>query len=576
MKKTFMKKKFLSMLAGGTLTGMVVSVLLILDTVIAGIFIGDKAVAGVNLVNPLYNLASFFSMLFSLGVPILYSKAMGDFDDEKAERYFHVGITASVAVGVIMFILAFLFKEEYLLYYDADPVIQGYALSYCFWMPFLFLILPVQNLMCEMVFSDGDERLSLAANIAEITAKIIFSVLLVGRFGTAGIAIGSLAGAICSTAVCMVHLAGERCSLKPGFCFSVKLLSEAVIYGLTDSGVWLFMAVFSAALNKYVAHSLGSDMLVLVSVVNLIRGLQLFFDGIGEAITPIISIYYAEQCYAGIKRIWKTAKTIAVAEGLILGILCFISADMIPGLLGITNAEVAGYACSGVRILAISLPAVSMIFLLTAYYLVAGEIIFSFMVNALRDALLSIPFAIIGNHFCGIYGMFFGIALAPYASWLFVIVYITIRYGYKAYPLIPGENVHSYLFEFRAVPDEILTARDKAGEVLLKNGFEKQSVSRVMLLFEESFMLVHKKNKNGGVYAECSIVYTGDRLKLVGRDDGMTFDLSDEDMKIDSLGGYVLSRLTAQKCMWSKHLVAMSFNSNIFELSMKQISSSEA
>ena len=112
MKKTFMKRKFLSMLAGGTLTGMVVSVLLILDTVIAGIFIGDKAVAGVNLVNPLYNLASFFSMLFSLGVPILYSKAMGDFDDEKAERYFHVGITASVAVGVIMFILAFLFKEE--------------------------------------------------------------------------------------------------------------------------------------------------------------------------------------------------------------------------------------------------------------------------------------------------------------------------------------------------------------------------------------------------------------------------------------------------------------------------------
>ncbi len=574
MKKTFMKKKFLSMLAGGTLTGMVVSVLLILDTVIAGIFIGDKAVAGINLVNPLYNLASFFSMLFSLGVPILYSKAMGDFDDEKADRIFHVGLTASIAIGLIMFILTFLFKEEYLLYYNVDPAIHGYAVSYCCWMPFLFLILPLQNLMCEMVFSDGDEGLSLAANIAEVTAKTLFSVLLVGRFGTAGIAIGSLIGALLSTAVCMAHLANKKCSFKPGFCISKKILLDSVAYGLTDSGVWLFMAVFSAVLNKYVAHFLGSNMLVLVSIVNLIRGLQLFFDGIGEAITPIISIYYEEQCYAGIKKIWRTAKMIAIAEGLILAVLCFILADMIPGLLGITDAAVAGYTRAGVRILAISLPAVSMIFLLTAYYLVVGEIVFSFLVNALRDALFAIPFAIIGNRFFGIYGMFFGITLAPYASWLFVIIYITIKYGHKAYPLILKEDILSYLFEFRVMPDEIIPTRDQAGDVLLKNGYEEQSVSRVMLLFEEIFMLVYRKNKNADICAECSILSFDDTLKLIGRDDGIAFDLSDEDMKIDSLGSYVLSRFTSQESVWSKHLVAMSFNSNIFELTMKRDPSS--
>lgn len=56
--KTLMSKKFYSMLLGGTLTMMVVSVLLMSDSVIAGALIGADAVAGITLVTPLYSLAA--------------------------------------------------------------------------------------------------------------------------------------------------------------------------------------------------------------------------------------------------------------------------------------------------------------------------------------------------------------------------------------------------------------------------------------------------------------------------------------------------------------------------------------
>ena len=46
-----MSKKYFSMLLGGTLTYMVVSLLLMSDSVIAGVVIGSDAVAGVTLVN---------------------------------------------------------------------------------------------------------------------------------------------------------------------------------------------------------------------------------------------------------------------------------------------------------------------------------------------------------------------------------------------------------------------------------------------------------------------------------------------------------------------------------------------
>lgn len=575
MKQTFMRKKFLSMLAGGTLTSMVVSVLIMLDTVISGVFIGENAVAGINLVSPLYNLASFFAMLFSLGIPILYSKAVGEFDDDRADRIFHAGLTSSVIIGLIMCILTWFFKEEYLHFFGADPQIYDYAYAYCSWMPLLFLILPIQNLMCEMVFSDGDEGLNLAANLAEITAKTILSLLLATRLGTAGIAIGSLIGALLSTTVCLAHIFREKSSLKPGVFLSKDIIIESVDYGLTDSGVWLFMAVFSAVLTKYVSRYFGSDMLVLVSAVNLIRGLQLFFDGIGEAITPIISIYYSEKCFAGIRNIWKLAGRIAAAEGVILAVLCFITSGKTPDILGITDGAIAGYTRIGVKIMAVSLPAVSMTFLLTSYYIIAGKVIFSFLVNAIRDALLSVLFAITGNMIFGEYGMFAGIALAPYATWLFVIIYVRIKYGRNAYPLILNkeeESVRSYLYEFQVLPEEIVRTRDSAEDVLMESGYERQSVARAMLLFEEIFMMISEKNKDTKVFAECSFVAYADTLKLVSRDDGITFDLSDKDLKIESLRSYVLSRLTSQKSKVSKHLVAMSFNSNMFELNMSRTS----
>ena len=73
---TLMSKKYYSMLLGGTLTMMMSSLMVMSDSLIAGGVIGADAVAGVTLVTPLHSFAVFVGTLFSLGIPILYSKEM--------------------------------------------------------------------------------------------------------------------------------------------------------------------------------------------------------------------------------------------------------------------------------------------------------------------------------------------------------------------------------------------------------------------------------------------------------------------------------------------------------------------
>ena len=81
-KAALMSKKYFSMLAGGTLTMMVASIMLMSDSFIAGAFIGSDAVAAITLVTPLYSLAVFFGSVISIGIPLLYSKEMGKFNNK--------------------------------------------------------------------------------------------------------------------------------------------------------------------------------------------------------------------------------------------------------------------------------------------------------------------------------------------------------------------------------------------------------------------------------------------------------------------------------------------------------------
>ena len=78
IQKTFIGSKYQSLFVSSTVLMVLTAAMGTVDTLLAGIFLGEDAVAGVCLVLPIYTLASFFSVCFSYGVPILYAGKIGD------------------------------------------------------------------------------------------------------------------------------------------------------------------------------------------------------------------------------------------------------------------------------------------------------------------------------------------------------------------------------------------------------------------------------------------------------------------------------------------------------------------
>ena len=568
---SFITKKFFTMLAGSVLSNIVFSLVLLSDTIIAGLFLGEHAVAAINLISPVYSFAASLGMLFSLGIPILYSRAIGRFEQEEANRTLGLGLTSTIGVGIVLFALLQLGGERYLAFYQASPVIMVQARQYFFWMRLVVLFLPVATLLPGMVFADGDETLSTLSDVLSAIVNIVVSLLFARTMGLGGIGLGSLVGTIAGLAICIVHFLSARNSLSPVFSFSWRRLFAVMRYSAIDACDLLFLSVFVAIMNKFLLVRFGADSLILISVITFVSELAFFLDAVGETMTPIMSIYLTGHCYEGVRRIWTNSKWTAVLLGMATTAATWALSPLVPTILGVDDATMATTVVRGVRILACEMPFISLLYVLTSYYVLADRIRLGVVVSALYELLLSTPLCMLGAYVRGFDGMFCGMVVATAAAWYVLAASVAIRYGRSEWPLLLGareRDVDSYLFPLVAEPEQIVSAHARIEGMLIENGISPSASMRLLMLFEDLFMDIHDRNPGRTVEGECALVMSRNHLRLIEMDNGVIFKPADQDATPTSWREYVLMQLVSRGVDDYRYVKAISFNRNLFEIDL--------
>jgi len=569
--KTFISTKYYSMLAGGTLSALLVTVVVMADTFVAGVVLGERGVAGVNLVMPLYSLSSFFALIFSIGVPILYSHHVGTFQKEEADRAFGTGLLMTIFIGAALFLLVFLFGDMYLRFYNAEPEVLDLARGYLKWMKFVIMLSPLDALISGMVFADGDEVISTSAELLSGVGNIVLSIFLCRLIGIEGLGLASFLSVIVTFSILFIHFTKKSNSLHLNLYYSPIIIKSIVKYSIVDSSTYLFIAIFTICCNRLIMHFYGSNMIFLASVIILVKELQILFDGIGEAISPILSIYLGEENYQGVHEIWHHAKWTERVESVIVTCLILIFAPYIIKVIGITDIQSAHIAVTEIRILSLSMIFTCRLYLDSSYYIIVDKIPLGVLICALRDVVVALPLAIIGNWIGGLYGMVIGTMLAQPLSYLISVMYVRMRYGKENYPLfIAGKEAakNSLFYELELNPQNVITTRDNIGRALEEKGYTKGIVNKVMLLIEETLMMILENNPEKLVLAECSILMD-DSLKVIIKDDGIIFDLTNSDMKLSSLRSYIISNLAENISPRKMHFLTLSYNRNVFEIKEK-------
>ena len=144
---TFANRKFLGFLGAATVVIVAEYVLVLSDSVIAGMVLGEDALKAVNLLMSAFSGVSFFTWLLAEGTSIAYSDAMARMQKVRAANLAGQGLVAALVLGGLLGVSAALLQGPYLAFMSPDPATAGLFGEYWKWYPAVSLLESVDMLL---------------------------------------------------------------------------------------------------------------------------------------------------------------------------------------------------------------------------------------------------------------------------------------------------------------------------------------------------------------------------------------------------------------------------------------------
>ena len=545
-KRGFCENKFQSMLLSGTFTMAIIYVMLLCDSIIAGLFIGENGVAAINAITPVTGITTFFANIISIGTGILYSRSIGAMNKKHADELFGQGMILNVAVALLSFVLLLLGKN---LYFDINGVsgeIYELASEYYKWTPLCAVLTILNSYIGNMVYTDGDETCTNISYVLQIVGNIALSLILVKPFGMQGIIWGTIAGNVLGMIPALAHFLRKCNTLKFTWYLSVRDILQVVRYSAVDAVIYICWVIADYVLIAHVSGRYGKTGLITLAVVISLLEFGVVMDGVGLAIQPLLGTYLGEDNNVMIKRLMNVAKMAAAVEGVIANLLIILFTKQFCGLFGIKEGAALEPTVMAVRIVSFGLIFCSMVSLMTSYYMLIDRVGLAVGVTFLKDGVLYSVLPIVGSLLMGKTGMWAAFALSPVLALIITMIFIRWHYGKASFPnLLVPKHADIVVFDGVFTPEMCSVLSEKVQNTLNERGYSKKQSMKAALFTEEIGLTIIEKNKDSKspVLAEISLLFDEGSVMLIERDAGKVFDITDPDMKIDGLSSFILTGL---------------------------------
>ena len=566
------------MLISGTFTKAVIYLMLLSDSIIAGYFIGTSGVAGINAITPITAIVTFFGDLVSTGVGIVFAREIGAMRKDRADEIYGQGLIVSIGIGLISAVFLIVFKSMYFGMSGITGDILTEALKYYRFVPVNAFLTIVIFYLEQMVYSDGDELCNNICYGFQIGGNIILSVILTKFFGMTGIILGSVIGNGLGILVCCWHYFRKENTLHFVWHLSFKDFLLTSRYSIVDSSVYICWGLMDYVMISFISVRYAESGLIALAVVVSLIEFGVVMDGVGMAMQPLIGTYFGEKNHQLIRRVMKSGIKAAIAEGAAATILIWIFAKQFCALFGITGGEALPLSITAIRIVSLGFMFCSTVSLTTSYYMLIDHIAMATCIACFQNGLLYILLPILGSALFGFNGLWAGYVAAPVLTLAAAMIYVRRRFGKDNFPfLLKGMDSEIEVIDDILTPETAAALSEHIGNSLLSHRYEKGTASRAALFAEEIGLTILEKNRKAKkpVLIEYSLFFDPDSVLIIERDSGELFDITDPDLDVQGLSGFIINGL--MKAHEEKaYLVTTGYNRNMIRFSRAQTSGDEA
>lgn len=568
-KKGFCEQKFSSMLISGTFTKAVMYLMLLSDSIIAGYFIGASGVAGINAITPVTAIVTFFGDLVSTGVGIVFARETGAMRKDRADKIYGQGLIISIGMGLLSALLIFVSRDMYFAVSGITGDILNNALEYYRLVPINSFLTIVIFYLEQMVYSDGDELCNNICYGFQIGGNVILSIILTKFFGMTGIILGSVIGNALGILVCCWHFFRKCNTLHFVWHLSIKDFLLTSRYSIVDSSVYICWGLMDYVMISHVSGHYGENGLITLAVVVSLIEFGVVMDGVGMAMQPLIGTYFGEGNPKLIKRVMKSGIKASIIEGAAATLLILIFAKQFCALFGITDGEALAPSIAAIRIVCLGFVFCSLVSLTTSYYMLIDRIGMATAIACFQNGLLYIILPITCSLLFGFYGMWAGFVVAPAVALTTAMLFVFFRFKKDNFPfLLKSLESDIEVLDGTLTPDAAVALSKEVSDSLLARQYPAGEANRAALFVEETGLTILDMNSNSKkpVLMELSLFFEEDSVLIIERDSGKLFDLTDPDVQVKGLSGFILSGLMASH-QEKAYLVTTGYNRNMLRFS---------
>ncbi len=430
-------RSFLKIIAPTTVSMLFISFYTVVDGLFVGRFVGENALAAVNIAFPVLSVIFGFSVMLGSGGSAIVGALLGMNKPQEAKENFSMILLAGLAAGLALATLFIVFLKPVVIFLGASEALYRDCYDYAFVIALAAPFIIVNDIMEIFMRTDGSAGVSLGLALFGGILNIILDYILIVEygFGIKGAAWGTAISFIMPSFFAAFYFARKSNVLR----FTRPVLKSAVLLKTCTNGFAEMVIRFSTAFttllfNIMTMKYLGEAGVAAISIILYAQFLMIsVYLGFSFGSAPLISYNYGARDRDQLKKTMHYSNNFLLVSSAVIFLSSLIFAPYIVEAFVGRATAVFDIATSGMRFY-------SLTFLFIGFNIFASAMFTAFS-NGRVSAVISIMHSfvfftagiIVLPMLFGIRGIWLAVPIAELAtlgvSWYFVKKHRSV-YGY--------------------------------------------------------------------------------------------------------------------------------------------------
>ena len=156
-----------------------------------------------------------------------------------------------------------------------------------------------------------------------------------------------------------------------------------------------------------------AELIAVIGVAVALWGFLEFFNGIGIAIQPIVTVYHGENNTRSIRTVMNSAMRVAVCEGIVFMIIFGFFPQIVVKMVGLSDSALVLESCAAIRWMCWGFLALAFAGLFNSYYMFIEHSMLAGLITFLCYLIMPI-LAVFVMAMVGIRGVWIGLGMGPF------------------------------------------------------------------------------------------------------------------------------------------------------------------